>query len=196
MAWGAVLVAVYAVYTLFGSCGTEPCLDDAYELSLRLIPLFVAGAMITVSTIGVSMSVQQYRDSRDPHKSGSLERAFYNVDTGTLTLVFGKPVTLSDRWSLMLVDDARAYLEIGIGDNMERGQTSTVGGEPNSRILELVAPDDVRRSVLNTVENNRNAHIILAILPDTIYFTLPLLDITTPNRGRTVHADIDIMRMT
>lgn len=195
MAWGAMLVAFYAVYTLLGSCGTEPCLDEAGKLSPRLPLLFLAGGLITVSTIGVALSVQRYRDSRDPRKNGFLERAFYNADTGALILVFDKPVTLSDRWSLTLADDARAYLEIGIGNSVERGQTSTVGGEPNSRILELAVPDGVRRSILNTVENNRSAHAILAIPPDTMYFTSPLLDITTPNGGRTLHADIDIMRI-
>ena len=96
----------------------------------------------------------------------------------------------------MLVDDARAYLKIGTGNKIEKGRTYTVGGEPNSRILELAAPDDVRRRILNTVENDRRAHIILAIPPDTVYFTSPLLDITALNGGRTLHSDIDIMRMT
>ena len=195
MAWGAMLVTFYAVYTLLGSCGTEPCLDETGKLSLRLPLLFLAGGLITVSTIGVALSVQQYRNRRDPRKNSFLERTFYNADTGTLTLVFGKPVSLSDRWSLSLVDDVHIYLETRTGNKIEKGRTFTVDGEPNSRILELAVPDDVRLRILDTVENNCNAHVILTIPPNAVYFTSPLLDITALSDGRTLHADIDILRI-
>lgn len=130
MIWALMFVVSYLLSIMFGYCGTEPCLDETGNMSPTLSLLFFIGALSTISSIGIALSVQRYRDSRDPRKSIFLECAFYNADTGALTLVFGKPVTLSDRWSLTLVDDARAYLEIRMGNKIEKGRTSTVRGGP------------------------------------------------------------------
>lgn len=97
----------YLLYIILGYCSTEPCLDEVGNTSSILYYLFFIGVLSTISVIGMALSVQQYRDSRDPRKSIFLECAFYNTDTNVLTLVFGKPAPLSDRWSLTLVDDAR-----------------------------------------------------------------------------------------
>lgn len=59
------------------------------------------------------------------------------------------------------MDDARPYLEVRMGNKIEKSQTSTMGGEPNNRILELATPDNMRYRILNAVENDHKPHIAL-----------------------------------
>ena len=190
----AALVAVlfYAVAGAWVGYNMQVCWAEYADNGKDCVNLYfvnsfyVVGLAIFITVMGVALATRELRSRT------LLENAFYNTKTGTLTLVFSKPVTLSNRWNLKLVDDVRTYLEIGIGNNIE-GETFSVRGEPNSRILELAAPPGVRDQIQNAVRNNRHAHIILAIPPDTIHFTSPLADVTVLNGGRTLHADIDII---
>lgn len=76
-----------------------------------LSSFFAAGLAFSISLLGVALA------TRELHSRTLLENTFYNTKTATLTLVFSKPVTLSNRWILTL-DDVRTYLEIGIGNNI------------------------------------------------------------------------------
>lgn len=106
--------------------------------------------------------------ARDTSGDKPLKRAIYNADAGSLDLIFGEPVILSNRGGLLLVHDAGGRLESCSALDLGAARVMTADGRLNNCVLVLAVPDGTRRRILKQLENDC-ARIILVIFSGAIH---------------------------
>ena len=146
-----------------------------------VVVLVISGMIMGVSSVMLGLSLSRYREERSLRRRGSapdstrdtsgnklLKRAIYNADTGSLDLIFGEPVILSKRSSLLLVHGAGGRLESCSTLDLGAARVTTADGQLNDCVLVLAVPDGTRRRILEQLEGDC-ARIMLVIFPGAIH---------------------------
>lgn len=143
--------------------------------------MVISGMIMGVSSVMLGLSLSRYREERSLRRRGSapdgardtsgdkpLKRVIYNADTGSLDLIFGEPVILSNRSGLLLVHGAGGRLESCSALDLGAARVTTADGRLNNCVLVLAVPDGTRRHILEQMESDC-AHIMLVIFPGAIH---------------------------
>lgn len=123
----------------------------------------------------------------------ALVYGIYNNGTGTLTLVFDRPVVAHDPDRISLIHDIAAYIEDGTAPGLGAAELSTVDNKRQSTILAFALAGEIRAQVSESLE----AHGDLALLvrSGAVYSADGFADVTAHlEDGSILVGDLTVVR--
>lgn len=129
----------------------------------------------------------------EPPASTALLYAIYNNNTGTLTLVFDRPVVAQNPDRIGLIHDIEAYIDDGAAPGLGDAELSTVDNKRQSTILAFALAEDLRQEVAESLRTHGD--LALVIWSGAVYSADGFADVTEhTDAGAIIVGDLTVVR--
>lgn len=136
-------------------------------------------------------SLPKFNPKPEPLAHATLLYILYNNNTGTLTMVFDRPVVVQNPGRIGLIHDIAAYIDDGTAPGLGDAELSTVDNKRQSAVLAFALSEDMRLDVAESLRTYGD--LALLIRPGAIYSADGFADVTA-HTGAILVGDLVVVR--